>query len=227
MKILLVEDEKKIADGVVTILKQDRYETDVAYDGISGLDSMLSDVYDLILLDIMLPQMDGIDVLEQAREEGIHTPIILLTAKAQKEDVIRGLNSGADDYLTKPFDGGELLARVRAQMRGRQMKRLAELTIGEVRLDQNTYELWCRDKSVKLSRKEYQLMEYFLMNQGRILSRDMLLSRVWGPDSDADYNNLEVYISFLRKKLKYLDTDVKLLTTKGVGYSIEVLHYDA
>ena len=227
MKILLVEDEKKIADGVVTILKQDRYETDVAYDGISGLDSMLSDVYDLILLDIMLPQMDGIDVLEQAREEGIHTPIILLTAKAQKEDVIRGLNSGADDYLTKPFDGGELLARVRAQMRGRQMKRLAELTIGEVRLDQNTYELLCRDKSVKLSRKEYQLMEYFLMNQGRILSRDMLLSRVWGPDSDADYNNLEVYISFLRKKLKYLDTDVKLLTTKGVGYSIEVLHYDA
>ncbi len=227
MKILLIEDDKAMANGVEKMLLKAGYQTDVVREGLAGLDQFLSGIYDLALIDIMLPQVNGMEIVRQARAEGLDTPVILLTGKTDQFNVVEGLDCGADDYLTKPFDAEELLARIRAHLRSSRTPRRDSLSLGDIRLDPFAYRLVREDRSVKLSKKEYQLMEYFLVNQGRILSRDMLLSRVWGPDSDADYNNLEVYISFLRKKLKHLETSVTILTTKGVGYSIEVLDYDA
>ncbi len=225
MKILLVEDEKVLAEGIQAILEKEGYRTDVVYDGLSGLDYILSDTYDLVLLDIVLPKLNGIDVLKNARADGVTIPIILLSARGGADDKILGLDSGADDYLVKPFDAGELLARIRVRIRERSAegRGTTGLVIGNIRLDQSTYKLFGEEKSVKLSNKEYQLLEYLMLNGGKILSRDMIISRVWGTDSDADYNNLEVFISFVRKKLKYVESSASIITTKGVGYSIEVI----
>ena len=225
MKILLVEDEKVLAEGIQAILEKEGYRTDVVYDGLSGLDYILSDTYDLVLLDIVLPKLNGIDVLKNARADGVTIPIILLSARGGADDKILGLDSGADDYLVKPFDAGELLARIRVRIRERSAegRGTTGLVIGNIRLDQSTYKLFGEEKSVKLSNKEYQLLEFLMLNGGKILSRDMIISRVWGTDSDADYNNLEVFISFVRKKLKYVESSASIITTKGVGYSIEVI----
>ena len=225
MKILLVEDEKVLAEGIQAILEKEGYRTDVVYDGLSGLDYILSDTYDLVLLDIVLPKLNGIDVLKNARADGVTIPIILLSARGGADDKILGLDAGADDYLVKPFDAGELLARIRVRIRERSAegRGTTGLVIGNIRLDQSTYKLFGEEKSVKLSNKEYQLLEYLMLNGGKILSRDMIISRVWGTDSDADYNNLEVFISFVRKKLKYVESSASIITTKGVGYSIEVI----
>ena len=225
MKILLVEDEKVLAEGIQAILEKEGYRTDVVYDGLSGLDYILSDTYDLVLLDIVLPKLNGIDVLKNARADGVTIPIILLSARGGADDKILGLDSGADDYLVKPFDAGELLARIRVRIRERSAegRGTTGLVIGNIRLDQSTYKLFGEEKSVKLSNKEYQLLECLMLNGGKILSRDMIISRVWGTDSDADYNNLEVFISFVRKKLKYVESSASIITTKGVGYSIEVI----
>lgn len=224
MKILLVEDEKNLADGIRDVLTKAGYQSDVVYDGLTGLDYILSDTYDLAILDILLPKLNGIDLLKNARNEGIAIPIILLTAKSDPADKILGLDAGADDYLTKPFDVGELLARIRVQSRTRSFSKAGTgLSVGNIYLDQSTYKLHGEEKSVKLSRREYQLLEYLMMNGNKILSRDMIISRVWGTDSDADYNNVEVYISLVRKKLKYVESTASIITTKGVGYSIEVI----
>lgn len=224
MKILLIEDEQRVAEAVQAILEKEGYRTDVVYDGLSGLDYILSDTYDLVLLDIMLPKLNGIDILKNARHEGITVPIILLSARAEADEKIQGLDAGADDYLVKPFDAGELLARIRVRMRESVSGFNGPgLTVGDAWLEQATYKLHGKDKSIKLSNKEYQLLEYLMLNGGKILSRDMIISRVWGTDSDADYNNLEVYISFVRRKLKYVESSASIVTTKGVGYSIEVL----
>lgn len=221
MRILIIEDEKEIADGIRSILHKEGYQTDAVYDGLSGLDYLLTGVYDLALLDVMLPKINGIDVLRNARTEGISIPIILLTAKSQTEDKILGFDSGADDYLTKPFDAAELLARIRARTRGKGVASGNELVVGDIRLDRATYKLSGRQKSVKLGNKEFQLMECLMANVGQILSKDILITKVWGYDGEGDYNSLEVHISFLRKKLKFVEADTKIVTTKGVGYSVE------
>lgn len=221
MRILVVEDEKEIADGIVAVLENEGYQTDVCYDGFTALDEMLSGVYDLVLLDIMLPKISGLDALRSARNAGIQTPVILLTARSQQEDKIFGLDSGADDYLTKPFDAGELLARIRANLRRWEKTKSAKCSFADVCLEQTTMKLCGSTRSVKLAKKEYQLLEYLLVNHDRIMTRDMLVAKVWGYDDNTEYNQLDVYISFVRKKLKFVSDTVVIVTNKGVGYCLQ------
>lgn len=221
MRILIVEDERELADGLEAILQRENYTTDVVYDGISGLDYLLSDVYDLVILDIMLPKLDGISILKSARNEGIQTPVILLTAKSSVSDKISGLDSGADDYMTKPFDSNELLARIRARTRVQNGKSSDCLCCGDITLSQSTQELVCGERSVKLGNKEFQLLQCLIINQGQIMPKDSLITKVWGPLDNSEYNNIEVYISFLRKKLRFVKATVQIVTTKNVGYSLE------
>lgn len=218
MRILIVEDEKEIADGTKRVLEKNGYIVDIAYEGLTGLDYILSDIYDLIILDIMLPKINGFDILRNARNEGIIAPVIFLTAKSQVDDKIKGLDMGADDYITKPFDAKELLARIRARLREPAGKGKVLLGAYDLELDQTTYRLIKDTKSVQLSKTEYQLMEYLIVNKGQILSKDMIISKVWGYDDDTDYNSLEVYISFLRKKIKFLKAEAEIITKKGIGY---------
>lgn len=221
MRILIIEDEKEIADGLKAILVKEGYQVDTVYDGISGLDCLLSNIYDLALLDVMLPKINGIDVLKNARREKINIPVILLTAKSQVEDKILGLDNGADDYMTKPFDAGELLARIRARTRIVKNPDANQLSFGNIRLNQATQKLEADINSIRLANKEYQLLEYLLCNAGQILPKDMLIAKVWGFEDETEYNNLEVYISFLRKKLRFVKANVEIKTVKGVGYSLE------
>lgn len=221
MRILIVEDEKELADGLEAILAGEAYSVDVVYDGISGLDYILSGLYDLIVLDVMLPKLNGLDVLKSARSGGVTTPVILLTAKSQVQDKIAGLDSGADDYITKPFDSEELLARIRARTRVSGSVSSDELSFGDTTLSKRRQELKCGERAVKLGNKEYQLMECLMINSSQIMPKDMLITKVWGPLDDTEYNNLEVYISFLRKKLRFIKAAVQIVTTKNVGYSLE------
>lgn len=218
MRIFVVEDEKEIADGIKLILEKAGYQVDCVYDGLSGLDGIFGQIYDLILLDVMLPKLNGFHIIKSVREEGILTPIILLTAKSQLDDKIMGLNIGADDYITKPFDAGELLARIGARIRNQAGVKDGKLIAFDIVLDPNTYKLERGSRSVKLSKTEYQLLEYFMMNRNVILSKDMIIDRIWGNDGDTDYNTIEVYISFLRKKLKFVHAEAMIRTKKGIGY---------
>lgn len=225
MRILVIEDEKEIADGIQAILRQAGYESDAVYDGDTGLDYIRTLVYDLILLDIMLPGMSGMDVLKGAKDEKIKIPVILLTARSMVDDKIKGLDLGADDYLTKPFDSRELLARIRARLRSNdttsEIMNGHTLSVYDVTLDQTTYKLERGEKSVKLSNKEYQFMEYLMINKGIILQHDSIAAKVWGFDEDTDYNNIAVYVSFLRKKLKFIGAKTVIVTKKDIGYSLE------
>lgn len=221
MRILIVEDEKEIADGTKAVLEKEGYSVDAVYDGLYGMEYVLSDVYDLILLDVMLPKINGFDILKNARAEGIKVPVIFLTAKSLIEDKIYGLDLGADDYLTKPFDAGELLARIRARLRAGTAENINGICAYDIRLDPATYKLVKDSKSVKLSKTEYALLEYFIINKGQILPRDLVINKIWGFDDDTDYNNLEVYVSFLRKKLRFVKADAAIITKKGIGYSLE------
>lgn len=222
MKLLVVEDEVQLADALSEILKRNMYSVDTVYNGTDGLDNALTGVYNCIILDIMLPGMSGIDVLRNLRKEKINTPVLLLTARSEVEDKINGLDCGADDYLTKPFVTGELLARVRALTR-----RKGEL-VDENRLDYNGLELakntcsvvW-QGNDVKLSLKEYQIMELLISNPHRILPKERIIEKIWGYESDVEYNNIEVYISFLRKKLTAISAPVQIKTARGIGYSLE------
>ena len=220
MKILIVEDEKEITDGIKAILEKEGFSTDVAYDGQKGLECIEDNIYDLILLDIMLPYMSGIEILKEIREEGIQTPVILLTAKSMIDDKIVGLDAGADDYMTKPFDSGELLARIRARVRNNADVKKNIISVYDLSLDIATYKLSCDDKSVKLSKTEYLLLEYLMLNKGQVLSKDMILDKVWGYESDSEYNNLDVYISILRKKFNFINTTTSIVNKKGIGYSL-------
>ena len=222
MKLLVVEDEMQLADALSEILKRNMYSVDTVYNGTDGLDNALTGVYNCIILDIMLPGMSGIDVLRNLRKEKINTPVLLLTARSEVEDKINGLDCGADDYLTKPFVTDELLARVRALTR-----RKGEL-VDENRLDYNGLELakntcsvvW-QGNDVKLSLKEYQIMELLISNPHRILPKERIIEKIWGYESDVEYNNIEVYISFLRKKLTAISAPVQIKTARGIGYSLE------
>lgn len=221
MRLLVIEDEREIAEGLEAILRNESYLVDVVYDGANGLAYMLSNVYDLVLLDIMLPKINGIDLLKDARKQGIDTPVIILTAKSQIEDKIIGLDCGADDYMTKPFDAAELLARVRARTRISKDVDQDILRFGDIWISKTSQELGTEDKKIKLGNKEFQLMECFIINAKQIMQKDLLITKVWGPLSETEYNNLEVYISFLRKKLRFLKAKTSIKTTKNVGYSLE------
>jgi DNA-binding response OmpR family regulator len=221
MKVLMVEDERYLAEAVAQILKKHNYDVDLAYDGEDGLDNALSGVYDVILLDIMMPKMDGITVLKEIRSAGIGTPVILLTAKGELEDKIEGLDSGADDYLAKPFKTEELLARMRAVTR-RRGELLPEgiLSFGDIEYNPHTLVLSRGAKHFNLTQKEGRLIEYLIQNKGTSLSPDAIIEKVWGYDSDAEDNHVQVYISFLRKKLASLDADIRIKTIRGVGYAL-------
>lgn len=219
MRILVVEDEKEISDGIKVILEKSGYKVDCVYDGLTGLDYIFSEIYDLVLLDVMLPGMEGFEIVKNVRAENIGTPIILLTAKSQMEDKINGLNIGADDYITKPFDGRELLARIAARVRKHAEVRDGRVVAYDIVLNPATYKLEKDNKSVKLSKIEYHLLEYLMMNKNQILSKDIILNRVWGNDDETEYNNIEVYVSFLRKKLKFVNAKAAIVTKKGIGYS--------
>jgi DNA-binding response OmpR family regulator len=221
MKVLLVEDERYLAEAVAQILKKNKYDVDLSFDGEYGLFNALSGVYDIILLDIMLPKLDGISLLKQLREEGISTPVILLTAKGDVEDRILGLDSGADDYLPKPFKTEELLARMRAVSR-RKGELIPDgiLAFGDIEFNPATLTLSKGEQSFSLTLKEGRLLEYLLTNKGTALSSEAIIEKIWGYDSDAEDNHVQVYISFLRKKIAALNSIVKIKTIRGVGYTL-------
>ncbi|MBD7914354.1 response regulator transcription factor [Clostridium sp. Sa3CUN1] len=222
MKLLLIEDEKELSEALFQILTKNKYSVDTVYDGEDGLDYALTGIYDVIILDIMLPKLDGLSLLKKIRKEGILTPVIMLTAKSQIEDRVTGLDLGADDYLTKPFAVEELLARLRSITR-RKGTVINEniLTYGDMRLNINTYDLDVNDESIRLTLKEFEIIKYFMERPKCVVSKDDLITKLWGFDSEVEYNNIEVYISFLRKKLAYLNSKVNIVTIRGVGYRLE------
>ena len=222
MRILLAEDEVAMSEAVVDILDYHHYAVDAVYNGADALDYARSQNYDGIILDIMMPRMDGIEVLRRLRSEGNRTPVMLLTAKGEVEDRIRGLDAGADDYLPKPFAMGELLARLRAMLRRRESYVPDVLELGNVALDPARFELRCGGRVQSLSKLEYQIMELLMRNPGMTFSAETLLERVWGCDSDAGVGAVWVYISYLRKKLTALGADVEIASRRGLGYSLEV-----
>ena len=222
MKLLVVEDEMQLADALSEILKRNMYSVDVAYDGNEGLDNALTGLYDGIILDIMLPGMNGIDILRTLRSAKVNTPVLLLTARSEIEDKINGLDCGADDYLTKPFITGELLARVRALTR-RKGEIVDDNSMGfnGLELHKNTCSISWKGNDVKLSLKEFQIMELLMANPKQILPKERIIEKIWGYESDVEYNNIEVYISFLRKKISAISAPVQIKTARGIGYSLE------
>ncbi len=222
MRLLLVEDEKRMAQALCEILRLEKYQVDHYADGKSGLDAALSDIYDIIVLDVMLPGMNGFDIAKKVRQQGIRTPVLMLTAKSELDDKVTGLDSGADDYLTKPFQTRELLARLRALGRRNINTTEGTLTFGDISLDTNTLTLSCivNGQNVRLSEKEYHILEYLIANRGHILSREQLAVKIWGYESDAEYNNVEVYMSFARKKLSFVGAKTEIKAVRGVGYEL-------
>lgn len=221
MRILVVEDEVRLAEALTQILIKNKYTADAVHDGASGLDYALCGVYDLIILDIMLPKMNGLDVLRSLRKEKIATPVLLLTAKDEVADKVAGLDSGADDYLTKPFATEELLARVRAMSRRKGEVLDESLSFSDISLNIKTGELSCGKHAIKLPLKEFQIMELLLSNGKQIITKERFIEKIWGFESDTEYNNVEVYISFIRKKLSHIHSKVEIRTTRGIGYSLE------
>ena len=220
MRVLIVEDEKNLAETLGEMLKQNRFDSDIAPDGESGLAYARQNAYDLIILDVMLPKRSGFSVVEQLRRDGSDTPVLILTAKSSVEDYVHGLDLGADYYLTKPFEMQELLACVRALTRRRGEVVMDTLSFGDLVLNKSTCELECGGRSIRLGKKEFSIM-YFLMTNGNVVvTKDALLKRAWGVDSDAEDNNVEVYISFLRKKLRFLHTQVQIDTLRKFGYKL-------
>ncbi len=218
----MVEDENALAEAVAHILRKAGHNPDWVADGQTALDYIRMGSYDLILLDIMLPKLDGLSVLRQMRKEGYQTPVLMLTARTTVPDKVLGLNSGADDYLTKPFDPDELLARVNAMTRRKGEMVLNEITFEDLVLDLNTITLRCGAKDVQLSPKELEIARLMLTEPQMTFSKDLLISRAWGLDSDATDNNVEAYISFLRKKLRYLGSRVTIRNLQKIGYRLEV-----
>ncbi len=222
MKILLVEDEKRMAQALTEILRLEKYEVDHCADGISGLASVESNIYDIVILDVMLPGMNGYEIARKARQKGVRTPILMLTAKSEVDDKVMGLDCGADDYLTKPFMTKELLARLRALVRRNINTPDGTLKFGDICLDTNTLNLLCvsNGQSVRLSDKEYRILEYLIANQGQILNREQLAVKIWGFESDSEYNNVEVYMSFTRKKLSFVGAKTEIKAVRGMGYEL-------
>ena len=222
MRLLYAEDEKSLAKAVSTILIKNNYSVDVVYDGVSALDYLATENYDGVILDVMMPKLDGIQVLRKMREEGDSTPVLLLTAKSEIDDRVTGLDSGANDYLTKPFDMKELLARIRAMTRVLSVQPDKMLTSGKVTLDCSSYDLTGPGGSFKLAGKEFQMMEMLMRSPRKLISTEHFMDRIWGYDSEADLNVVWVYISMLRTKLKAIVADIEIKAQRGVGYYLEV-----
>ena len=222
MRVLVIEDEVRLAATLQDLLELNGYTADVRHDGESGLDDALTGIYDVILLDVMLPRLDGFTVLRRLREAGDATPVLMLTARSETADKVEGLDRGADYYLTKPFDPRELLACVRALTRRQpELRNNDLLEFGGVRLDRSSFTLSCAGRSVRLSRKEFDICEQLMLNRNMVLTKESLLVKIWGYESDAEDNNVEVYISFLRKKLAHIHAPIRIRTIRMVGYCLE------
>ncbi|OKP76539.1 DNA-binding response regulator [Paenibacillus helianthi] len=223
MRILIVEDEVHLAEALTQILKKQNYSVDAVHDGRTGLDYAQSGIYDLLLLDIMLPEMDGITVLKKLRGEGVSTPVIMLTAKGEITDMVTGLDYGADDYIAKPFSSEELMARIRAALR-RKGEVIPDdaLKLGDIELNTANLRLSVKGKEIKLNLKENELLELLILRKQAVTSKEQIIEKLWGFDSEAEHNNVEVYISFLRKKLTFLNSEVRINTIRNVGYVLEV-----
>ncbi len=223
MRILIIEDEVHLTEALTQILKQHHYAVDVVHNGEDGYDYALSDIYDVILLDIMLPKMNGISLLKKLRQENITTPVLMLTAKGEIADKVDGLDSGADDYLAKPFATEELLARIRAISRRKgELLQANSLKFGDIELNTSNLKLSGCYGEVKLTLKESELLEFLILRKSMVTSKELIIEKLWGFDSDVEHNHVEVYISFLRKKLSFLKSNVVINTLRGLGYSLEV-----
>lgn len=221
MKLLLAEDEKELSKALKAILESNRYSVDAVYDGEDAIYYMENSEYDAVILDIMMPKVDGITVLKTIREKGIDVPIIMLTAKSEVDDKVLGLDSGANDYLTKPFSAKELLARLRVLTREKSVSNTSIITVGNVSLDTTTFEMYSPNGKFRLTNKEYQMMEIFMRNPKNIVSTEQLIEKVWGYDSDMENNVVWVYISYLRKKLISLNANIIIKANRNLGYSLE------
>lgn len=221
MRLLLAEDEKELSKALCAVLKHNNYSVDPVYNGQDALDYGLCENYDGIILDIMMPKMDGLTVLKKLREQGVSTPVIILTAKAEIEDRIAGLDTGADDYLTKPFAMGELLARIRALTRRKSEFSPNLLSFSNLSLNRESFELSVGDNSLRLGNKEFQMMEMLLSNPGRLISTEQFMERIWGYETEAEINVVWVYISYLRKKLTTLGASLEIKAVRGLGYTLE------
>lgn len=224
MRILIIEDEFNLADVISSRMKKENYIVDCSYDGESGLENALTNIYDLIILDIMLPKINGIEILKQLRNEKIKSKIIMLTAKSQLEDKLDGLNNGANDYITKPFHIDELVARVNVQLRNTDTNISNDyIEAGDLRLNLKTTSLLCltTNESIEIMCKEFQILEYLMQNKGQTMSREKIYEKVWGFESDAESNNLEAYLSFIRKKIKFIGSNVQIKAVRGLGYRLD------
>ena len=220
MNVLLVDDERELVNALAAILKQHNYNVDCAFNGEDGLDFALSGIYDVIILDVMMPKMDGFEVLKRLRAKKIDAPVLMLTAKSDVSDKIEGLNGGADDYITKPFDTQELLARIKALLRRGAAYTGNTLSFGDVILDRDTFELVRGDKKIALGKKEFQIMEILMINAGKRVEKERLIEKIWGYDSEAEYNTIEVYVSFIRKKLAAVGAETEIKSLRGIGYTL-------
>lgn len=226
MRLLLAEDEKSLSRALTRILESSHYSVDAAYNGEEALDFLDVSSYDAVILDLMMPKVDGLTVLRTLRERNDLTPVLILTARSEVDDKVLGLDSGANDYLTKPFDPKELLARIRAITRVQTKNPSSVLQLGNVTLDRTNYELACGKNSIRLANKEFQLMELLMSNPGQVLSTEQIFERIWGLDSDAETSIIWVYISYLRRKFKALGANVLIKATRNVGYSLVVEEED-
>ena len=223
MNVLLVEDSYMLADTLVSALKQEHFMVDVAYNGLDGYDMASSGIYDVAVLDLMLPQLNGYEVLKKLRQKKNSIPILVLSAKSELDDKVLAFEYGADDYLTKPFEIKELIMRILALSRRKGEVQGNVLSCGNLNLDLRTCTMTNSEtqQSVQLAGKEFQLMEYFLNNQNQIISREQIIERIWGFNSNSEYNNVEVYVSFLRKKISFIHANMRIRAVRGIGYTVE------
>lgn len=221
MRVLLAEDELSLSRAIIAILKKNNYEAEAVHDGAAALEYLASGQYDGAVLDIMMPKMDGITVLKKYRESGGTTPILMLTAKSEIDDKVLGLDSGANDYLTKPFASQELLARIRAMTRSLSAQNTSLLKLGNIQLDRSSFELSSPTGSFHLTNREFQMMEMLLANPHRLIPTERFMEKIWGCDNDAEINVVWVYISYLRKKLTSLNADIQIRVTRNAGYTLE------
>ena len=223
MRVLIIEDEYSLADAIAETLKKEKFTVDIVTDGEEGENEALTNIYDVILLDVMLPNKNGFQILENLRKEKINTPIIMLTAKFEISDKLNGLENGADDYITKPFHMRELLARIRIILKRKaNIQDTNILEYNDLILNVGTGKMTCRENEISINGKELELLEILMLNKTQIMSREILANKIWGYNSEAEYNNVEVYVSFLRRKLKILKSNVKIKAVRGIGYKMEV-----
>ena len=222
MRVLIIEDDERLALSIQQLLNEQDIPSDISFDGEEGLEYARVGEYDVIVLDVMLPGINGFEIVQRLRNENINTPTLILSAKDAIDDKVFGLNQGADDYMSKPFNTTELIARIRALTRRKNEILPEEIKVGDLTLNQNTHYLSCGNKGLQLGAKEYQICEILMMNPKQLFSKETLINKIWGLDCDAEENNVEAYISFIRKKLTFLNTNVSIKTIRKSGYHLEV-----